>query len=220
MPRTSDHASPRRDGSPPARRTARRQERDHDEAAATPAAATRASPRGSRPPSPTLLERVRRLHAPPRTCTPGCARPATGSAWPPSTARCRRWSRTATVDVLRTDDGEAVYRRLLDRTTTTTSSAGRAGARSRWRARPSRRGPTGSAPSTASPTSRHTLEIFGTCADCTGPPTARCSPPIERASVRAPGARAEVARRPGADESAPSASRSVLRLGGVSTAPP
>ena len=70
------------------------------------------------------------------------------------------------VDVLRTDDGEAVYRRCSTGATTTTWSAAPAGAPSRSRARPSSGGPTRSPPSTASPTSRHTLEIFGTCADC------------------------------------------------------
>ena len=93
-------------------------------------------------------------------------RRARRSAWPRSTAPCRRWPTDGEVDVLRTDDGEAVYRALQHRRTTTTWSAAPAGAPSRSRARRSSGGPTRSAPSTGSSTSRHTLEIFGTCADC------------------------------------------------------
>ena len=69
------------------------------------------------------------------------------------------------VDVLRTDDGEAVYRRcctghhhhLVCRS---------CGARSRSRARRSSAGPTRSRAEHGFTDVRHTLEIFGTCADC------------------------------------------------------
>ena len=69
------------------------------------------------------------------------------------------------VDVLRTADGEAAYRRC---------SSGHhhhlvcrdCGERSRSTGRRSSAGPSGWPTSTASSTSSHTVEIFGTCADC------------------------------------------------------
>ena len=67
--------------------------------------------------------------------------------------------------MLRTDDGEAVYRRCSTHHHHT-SSAAPAAAPSRSRARPSRRWADAVAAEHGFTAVSHTLEIFGTCADC------------------------------------------------------
>ena len=88
------------------------------------------------------------------------------SGSPRSTAPCRRLAADGEVDVLRTADGEAVYRRC---STGHHHHLVAAPAGARWRSR-GRRGAWAERVSREHGFSdvAHTLEIVGTCADCAG----------------------------------------------------
>ena len=72
------------------------------------------------------------------------------------------------VDVLRTDDGEAVYRRCRTESTTTTWCAARAAVRSRSRGRRWRPGRRAVGAEHGFTEVSHTVEVFGTCASANG----------------------------------------------------